>query len=77
MAARRHALNPAKVKADFEALENAPPAKERTGRPIVGGRLGVVLLNLLSVVLLTVAFAPYDQWYLAYLGLTPWVLAPS
>ena len=32
-------------------------------------------LNLLAVAGLTLAFAPFDAWPLAYLALVPWVLA--
>jgi apolipoprotein N-acyltransferase len=33
------------------------------------------LLGLLSVILLTLAAAPFGQWYLAGIGLTPWLIA--
>ena len=35
---------------------------------------GRALLLLLSAGLLTLAFAPVGQWYLAYVGLAPWLL---
>jgi apolipoprotein N-acyltransferase len=38
-------------------------------------RLGIILLCLLTVVLLTICFAPFDQWYLAYVALVPWLTA--
>ena len=55
---------------------------DRTPPPLVFQRhlelrrlLSVGLLALLSVVLLTVSFAPFDCWYLAYFALVPWALA--
>jgi apolipoprotein N-acyltransferase len=38
------------------------------------GWLGQPLLVLMSVALLTPAFAPMDQSYLAWVGLVPWLL---
>lgn len=34
-----------------------------------------LLLCLLSVLLLTLSFAPFDCWYLAYIALVPWTIA--
>lgn len=50
----------------------APPS-DLPGR----GRTGAVnvLMNLLAVAGLTLAFAPFDVWPLAYVALVPWVLA--
>ncbi len=38
-------------------------------------RFVIALLCLLTVVLLSVCFAPFGCWYLAYLALVPWTLA--
>src|SRR5215218_4343017 len=35
---------------------------------------GKALLLLLSVLLLTLAFAPFNQFYLAWVGLVPWLV---
>jgi len=74
--ARRRAVNPAKVKADHARLR--APAAPRVGRwrhLQLGRRLTTALLCLLSAVLLSVAFPPYDCWYVAYIALVPWALA--
>ena len=34
-----------------------------------------VVAGLASVILLTLAAAPWYQWYLAWIGLTPWLVA--
>jgi len=57
------------------AADEAPPdeifqPRARLDRPSL-----LVLLNLLTVVLLFVSFAPYDCWYIAYVALVPWGLA--
>ena len=47
-------------------------------RETPGGRIvGIVLLNCLSVVLLSVSFAPFDCWFLAYVAVVPWAMALS
>jgi len=72
---RRHGLNPAKLKADIAAMEREVPSE--SPRPRVDVRRGrvVALLALLTAVLLLASFAPFNQWYLAYVALVPWVLA--
>ena len=74
MARRRHSLNPAKVKIEVSALETTPPPEVFQRRLDLRRRLSVALLCLLTVVLLTISFAPYDLWYLAYAALVPWAL---
>ncbi len=75
MKKRRHALNPAKVKAEVIALEKNPPAEVFKGRIDIRRRLSVALLAVLSSVLLSISFSPFDNWYLAYIALVPWGLA--
>jgi len=72
---RRRGLNPAKVKADIAALAEPAEGKPFRLRPDLSGRLSVALLCLLSASLLLISFAPFDQWYLAYVALVPWGLA--
>lgn len=43
-------------------------------RPIAAGAIGRVALLLLGAALLTAAFAPVDQFYLAWVGLVPWLV---
>ena len=52
-----------------------PPPQLFARRLALRRRLSVALLQLLSVVLLTVCFPPLDCWYVAYVALVPWVLA--
>jgi len=75
MVKHRQTLNPAKARHDAEALAAAArgPGEGRGAR--LRRRLTVALLGLLTVVLLSVAFAPTDAWFLAYVGLVPWLLA--
>jgi len=75
MARRRHAMNPAKLRADAEALERQETGARSRPRLAMRPRPAVVLLNLLAVTLLSVSFAPFDGWFLAYVALVPWVLA--
>ncbi len=75
MSKRRHSLNPAKVKADIEALEKNPPPEVFKGRLDIRRRLSVALLSILSSAVLLICFAPFDRWYLAYVALVPWGLA--
>ncbi len=72
---RRHSLNPAKVQADIAALEQHPPPEMFQRRLDIRRRLSVALLCILTGVLLTVSFAPFNKWYLAYVALVPWGLA--
>jgi len=60
---------------DLDALESAPPQELFRTRLELRRRPSVALLNVLTVVLLTVSFAPFDCWYLAYVALVPWMLA--
>ncbi len=73
--ARRSTINPAKVKADLSALEEAPPPEVYERRLALRRRLSVALLCLLTMVLMSVCFVPYGQWYLAYVALVPWLAA--
>ena len=75
MGKQRRAYNPAKVKADYEALDGRPRRKPPWRRLKLHRRVTVAMLHLLSVLLLSVSFAPFDQWYLAYVALVPWALA--
>ena len=77
MARQRHAVNPAKVKAQISALEAHPPTELFQRRLDVRRRLGIALLSLLGAVLLTISFAPFDFWYVCYVALVPWVLSLS
>ncbi|HUU58578.1 MAG TPA: apolipoprotein N-acyltransferase [Phycisphaerae bacterium] len=77
MARGRHSRNPAKVKAQIRALDGAPPPDALHRRVVLRRRVTMVLLGLLTVVLLSVSFAPFDQWYLAYVALVPWLLLLS
>jgi len=70
----RHKLIPARVKAELDALEATPPPEVFQRRLELRRRLSVALLCLLSTVLLTVSFAPFDCWYLAYVALVPWAM---
>jgi len=51
------------------------PAEIFQPRVKIDRRSVLLLLNLLTVVLLIVSFAPYDRWYMAYFALVPWGLA--
>jgi len=66
--------NPARVKAQVAALSpDAPEAAD--GDREIARRPTLLLLCLLSMALLTVGFAPFDQAWLAYVALVPWSLA--
>jgi len=74
MVRRRHALDRAKGKGGRGALQR-PPAGERSGlKPPMRPRLGAALLGLLSVVLLSASFTPFEGWFLAYVALAPWAM---
>jgi len=75
MARGRYATNPAKVKADLEALESDPPREIFDRRLRLRRRASILLLCLLTTVLLTASFAPFDCWVLGYVALVPWTLA--
>ncbi len=75
MAKRRNRTISVEQTADLGILEHNPPQEIFRRRLELRRRLSVALLALLTVVLLTVSFAPFDCWYLAYFALVPWVLA--
>ena len=75
MSKHRHALNPARVKADIAALEQHPPQEVFLRRLDIRRRLSVALLCVLTSALLTACYTPFDKWYLAYIALVPWGLA--
>ncbi|MDY7009822.1 MAG: apolipoprotein N-acyltransferase [Planctomycetota bacterium] len=75
MSKRRHALNPAKVKADMSALEQHPPREVFLRRLDIRRRLSVALLCILTSALLLACYTPFEKWYLAYVALVPWGLA--
>ncbi len=75
MARKRHAVNQAKAKAHSDALANLRPPGTFQRRLGLRRRVTLVLLNLLTVVLLGVSFAPFDCWYLAYVAMVPWILS--
>lgn len=74
MSRRRHALNPAKVKADIAALDKRPARQAFLPGLDMRRRWSVLLLCLLSAALLLISFAPFDHWYLAYVALVPLAL---
>ncbi len=69
-----HAKNPARIKADLNALAASGPPDMFQRLLAIHRRAGVVLLGLLSVTLLSVSFAPFNAWFLAYVALVPWGL---
>ncbi|MCK4601865.1 MAG: hypothetical protein KAU28_05335, partial [Phycisphaerae bacterium] len=75
MGRQRNTTSPTKAKANMNALESNPPPEIFHRRLELRRRLSVTLLVLLTVVLLSVSFAPFNCWYLAYVALVPWVLA--
>ena len=81
MARRRHLLNPAKVKADYKAIEDPPKDPTLADRFGLHRRATVAMLNLLTAVVLAISFPlvahwPISgEWYLAYVALVPWTLA--
>jgi apolipoprotein N-acyltransferase len=52
-----------------------PPPEVFQPRLDLRRRLMAVLLNLLTVVLLSISFAPFDVWPAAYVALAPWVMS--
>jgi len=77
MARPRHSINPQKVKFEVDALDDAPPAEALARRLALRRRLSVALLCALTIVLLSVSFAPFDISLFAYIALVPWMLALS
>lgn len=55
----------------------ASEKKERVAVPFVQSGIGKLSLLLLSVLLLTLAYAPVKQFYLAWIGLVPWLWVAS
>src|SRR4051812_36550506 len=49
---------------------NAPPVAQVAHS--FAGRVGLIVL---SAGVMTLAFAPAGQWYLAWVGMTPWLVA--
>ena len=74
MGRARHAQNPAKVRAQISALDRGPPPEVFRRRVELRRQLSMALICALTVVLLTVSFAPFDQWYLGYVAMVPWLL---
>ena len=74
MARTRHSSNPAKVKAQINALKRGDPAAASGRQGQVRRQASIVLLCVLTVVLLSVCFAPFDQWYFAYVAAVPWLV---
>jgi len=74
-------LNPAKVKADYLALDEPAEVSVLVRKFGLHRRGTVLLLNVLSAVLLAVSFPLVQdwfvtgEWYLAYVALVPWTLA--
>ncbi len=75
-------LNPAKVRADYLALEEPAEVPTLVRKFGLGRRRMVALLGLLSAVLLAVSFPLVErwplltgEWYLAYVALVPWTLS--
>lgn len=56
-------------------LEEDPPPEIFTRRLELRRRPSVCLPALLSTMLLTICFAPFDFWYVAYIALVPWLLS--
>jgi apolipoprotein N-acyltransferase len=74
VARHRQVVNPAKVKAQYAAIE-AGASGAAAPRSPGSRRARLALLSALSIVMLSVSFAPFDCWFLAYVALVPWVLA--
>jgi len=75
MARGHDATNTDEAGLALKALGADPPGELFVRRLELRRQWSVILLNLLSVVLLTVSFAPFDCWYLAYVALVPWCMA--
>ncbi len=75
MARLRHAVNPAKVKHQIQALDNPTPASSSPGRRGGAGLLAAVAMLVITPSALLASFAPFDLWPLAYGALAPWTLA--
>lgn len=64
--------DPADRPADL--LDRTPPQAVFERHFELRRRLSVLILCLLSAVLLTISFPPFDVWWVAYVALVPWVL---
>ncbi len=64
----------AKNKKAKAEIDGTVPSQVFQPRLELRRKISVVLLHLLAVVLLTVSFAPFDCWYLAYIALVPWAM---
>ena len=75
MARLRHAVNPAKVKAQMQALD-APesPAPLPGAARRRGGAAAALCMLLMTPAALLASFAPFDYGCLAYAALAPWTL---
>ncbi len=66
--------NPAAGAGAVENTESNPPLELFDGRLSFRRQMPLALFGLLSVVLLTICFEPFDIWWVAYVALAPWVL---
>lgn len=67
----RRKVNPLAVRAQIEAVQLVARG---AGRSALHKFLPVIVANLLSVAMLSLAFPPFDAWYLAYGALVPWLV---
>lgn len=77
MARFGHAANPRHVRAQARALAEEIPPEALQRRMFIRHRSGMAVLSLLSVFLLVMSFAPFDQGYLGYVALVPWLMVVS
>ncbi|MHC4981978.1 MAG: apolipoprotein N-acyltransferase [Planctomycetota bacterium] len=75
MSKRRRKPGSPKAKLDVRALGETPPPEAFEGRLVPRRRLSVALLSVVAAVVLSVSFAPFDCWILAYVAMVPWLLA--
>lgn len=57
-----------------DLLDRTPPQAVFERHFELRRRLSVLILCLLSAVLLTISFPPFDVWWVAYVALVPWML---
>ncbi len=55
-------------------MRSNPPREVFDGRLSFRRQMPLALFGLLSAVLLTICFEPFDVWWVAYVALVPWVL---
>ena len=60
---------------DIPVFQQNPPQEVFLRRFVPGRLLTIALFNLLTVILLSVSFAPIDWWPAAYVALVPWAVA--